>query len=127
MNPLSGQSVTEKLARLNYATWRAQVLVTLRGECLQGYLTGAKAAPPAETGGKDAVGKDVKIPNPAWDEWYTSDQQVLGFLLTSVCKDVLGQIAAMETAAQAWKMIEDMFSSRTQARAVNTRLALATT
>lgn len=57
----------------------------------------------------------------------SSDQQVLGFLLTSLSKDILAQVASAKTAAQAWKAIEDMFASHTRARTVNIRLALATT
>ena len=38
----------------------------------------------------------------------------------------MSQIAAKKTAATAWSAICAMFSSQTRARAVNTRLALAT-
>jgi hypothetical protein len=39
------------------------------------------------------------------------DQQVLSFLLASVSKDVLIQIAMKKTAMEAWQAIEVMFSS----------------
>lgn len=38
----------------------------------------------------------------------------------------MSQVATKETTAQLWSAIEAMFSSRTRARAVNTRLSLAT-
>jgi hypothetical protein len=31
----------------------------------------------------------MKIPNPAYEAWYAIDQQVLGFLLTSLSKEML--------------------------------------
>jgi hypothetical protein len=69
----------------------------------------------------------VKIPNPAYEARYAVDQQVLGFLLTSLSKEMLTQIIAAKTAAQAWKEIEDMFATKSRAQKINVRLALTTT
>ncbi|WVZ53456.1 hypothetical protein U9M48_004396 [Paspalum notatum var. saurae] len=124
-NPLVGISITEKLSKSNYGMWKAQVLAAVRGSRLVGHLTGASQAPSAEIDG-EVDGKTCKVPNPAYEEWYATDQQVLGFILTSLTKEVLSQVATKETAAAAWSTIKDMFSSQTRARAVNTRLALAT-
>lgn len=54
------------------------------------------------------------------------DQQVLGYLLSFLSKEILTQVVTMKTAAQAWRAIEDMFASQISARVVNTRLTLAT-
>ena len=66
-------------------------------------------------------GKDVKTPNPAYEEWEAADQQVLNFLLTSLSKDVMIQVSACETTATAWKIIEETFTSQTRACTVNVR------
>jgi hypothetical protein len=71
--------------------------------------------------------KSVKLPNPEHAEWFSSDQQVLGFLLYSVSKEVLPQVATKITAANAWKEIKGMLLSQTRSRVVNTCLQLATT
>jgi hypothetical protein len=42
-------------------------------------------------------------------------------------RDILAQVAAARTSAEAWKTITDMFASHTRARTTNVRLALATT
>jgi hypothetical protein len=55
------------------------------------------------------------------------DQQVLGFLLTSLSRDILAQVATARTSTEAWKRITDMFTSHTRARTTNVHLALATT
>lgn len=99
----------------------------IRGARLQGYLTGACKMPAAEVIQKGTDGKDEKVPNPALEDWEAVDQQVLSYLLSSVSKDVLTQVATSTTAAEAWKTIEDMFASQTRARSVNIRIALATT
>jgi hypothetical protein len=56
-----------------------------------------------------------------------TDQQVLSYILASISKEILTQVAAKPTAAEAWATIEMMFASKTRADTVNTGLALATT
>src|SRR5690348_5246327 len=110
-NPLLAQPVTEKLHKNNHALWKSQVRAAIRGARLQGYLTGAPPPrmPAAEIVEKGADGKPLTLPNPAREEWEATDQQVLSYLLTSVTKDVLMQVATSAIAAKAWKTIEDMF------------------
>nr|XP_025880529.1 uncharacterized protein LOC112938674 [Oryza sativa Japonica Group]XP_025880530.1 uncharacterized protein LOC112938674 [Oryza sativa Japonica Group] len=71
--------------------------------------------------------KTVMVDNPAFEEWFAADQQVLGFLLSSLSRDILNQVAGARSAALAWKAIGDMFGSQTRARTLNVRLALQTT
>jgi hypothetical protein len=126
MNPLLGIVITDKLSKNNHAAWKAQVLAAVRGARLMGHLTGHAAAPPMEVDQK--VGdKVVKTPNPEYEDWYATDQQVLGFILGSLTKEVLPQVSAKETAAELWEALEVIYASKTRARAVNTRVALATT
>lgn len=42
-------------------------------------------------------------------------------------KDILGQIAAASTVAQAWQAVANIFAAHTHARSMNVRLALTTT
>jgi hypothetical protein len=81
VNPWVGITVTEKLSCTNHAMWRAQILAVVRGFRLEGHITGATPAPDAEVDGKDTAGKDIKTPNPAYEEWYARDQQVLSLFL----------------------------------------------
>jgi hypothetical protein len=55
------------------------------------------------------------------------DQQVLSYLVASLTKDVLKQVATCGSAAELWKTLEEMGASQTRARKVNTHIALATT
>jgi hypothetical protein len=125
--PLLGVQVSEKLTRQNHAMWSAQVLATLRGARLERYVNGKAIAPAAEVEEKKADGKTIMASNPAYEEWFAADQQVLGFLLSSLSRDILAQVAISRTSAEAWKVISDMFVSHTRARTTNVRLALATT
>lgn len=64
---------------------------------------------------KDTAGKLVMVENPAYEEWFASDHQVLV------------QVASVKTAAEAWKAIGDIVASHMRAWTVNVHLALATT
>lgn len=125
-NPLSGQVVPEKLTRNNFLLWKTQILPIIRGARMEGYLTGATRAPSAAIDVKEGDKVVTKI-NPAYEEWVVVDQQVLGFLLASVSKDILTQVVNLETAAATWRVITTMLSSQSRARALNTQLALLTT
>ncbi|KAF8700131.1 hypothetical protein HU200_034497 [Digitaria exilis] len=126
-NPLLGIQVTEKLTRQNHGMWSAQVLATLRGAKLERYVNGKAVAPAEKIDAKAADGTIVKAPNPAYEDWFVVDQQVLGFILMSLSRDILAQVAFSKTSAEAWKAIGDMFASHTRARTSNVLLALATT
>lgn len=75
---------------------------------------------------KDDKTKEVHV-NPAYSAWLAQDQQVLAFLFNSVSKDVLGQVATLESAAEVWTALEAMFSAQSHARVTNLRMQLSTT
>lgn len=75
-----------------------------------GHLTGVTIAPAAVIDNKDGD-KILKVANPAYEEWYVTYQQVLGFVLASLTRDVLSQVLAIETASELWMAIEVMFTS----------------
>jgi hypothetical protein len=88
--PSLGPPVSEKLTRDNYILWRAQVLPPIRGAQLEGILDGSvKASAKFLEVVKDDKSKEV-VPNEAYATWLKQDQQVLGHLLNSITKDVLG-------------------------------------
>lgn len=121
------QKITEKLSKSNYALWRVQVLPAMRGAQLEGFLDGTEVAPPKMITEKGADGKNVTMPNPEYARWLELDQQVLSYLLSSLSRDALSQVALLKTASEVWRALEKVHSSQSRARAVNTRIALATT
>ncbi|XP_012701436.1 uncharacterized protein LOC105914402 [Setaria italica] len=126
-HPLFGVPITEKLIRKNHAPWRALVLAAVRGARMEGYLNGKTQAPAQEIEEKKADGTTIKVPNPTYADWFAEDQKVLGLILSSVGKEVQPQVVAAVTAAEAWGVIENMFSAQTRAKTMNVRLPLATT
>jgi hypothetical protein len=65
--------------------------------------------------------------NPEYVHWLARDQALLGYLLSSVTREVLmGNMTATSTAA-AWSTLQEMYGSHTRARSINTCITLATT
>jgi hypothetical protein len=89
--------IQEKLSKLNHATWKAQVLAMIRDARLEGFLTGKIKK--SEEMIFDKEGN--KVPNPNYDDWLATDQQVLSYILASISKEILTQVAAKPTAADA--------------------------
>jgi hypothetical protein len=116
----------EKLSKSNYAQWKAQVRAAMRGARLQGFLSGDNKPPATELVIKGVDGKEEKKLNPTLEDWEAMDQQVLSYLLSSLGKEILNQVSTFPMAAHAWAAIEKLFGTQTRARAVNLRIALAT-
>ena len=107
-SPLFGQVITEKLTNTNFPLWRAQVLPILRGAQLQGYLDGTGTPPHAELEAKDGE-KVKKVPNPDHATWKAMEQQVLGFLMTSLSWEVMAQVATLETPQRGvWRICAEV-------------------
>ncbi|XP_024311915.1 uncharacterized protein LOC112269422 [Brachypodium distachyon] len=122
-----GAPPLEKLTRENFLLWKAQVLPALRGAQMTGLLDATDAEPQK----KISVTRDDKttaeVANPAYTSWITRDQQVVGYLLNSLSKEILTQVIRMEHAHEIWGAIVKMFSSQPRSRITNLRQALANT
>uniref|UniRef100_A0A453B0Q6 Retrotransposon Copia-like N-terminal domain-containing protein n=1 Tax=Aegilops tauschii subsp. strangulata TaxID=200361 RepID=A0A453B0Q6_AEGTS len=104
--------VTEKLTRTNYVLWRVQITPQLRGAGVFGYADGSTPEPACSLPGKDKDGKDSTEPNPLHPIWVREDQQVLGYLLNNLSKEVLVQVTAITTTHALWTTLAAMFSSQ---------------
>jgi hypothetical protein len=82
-----------RLTKANHVTWKTQVMVVLQGGCLVSHVTGVVKSPPQEIDVKEGN----KLPNLAYEEWYMTNQQVLGFLLSTLSKEILPQVTTKQT------------------------------
>ena len=112
--------VSEKLTRENFLLWRAQVLPRLKGAQLFGFLDGTTTAP-----ARTITVESQVVANPAFALWEAQDQEILGYLLNSLSKEVLIQVAALTSSKAVWDAIGSMFTSTSRSRINNLRIALA--
>jgi len=66
------------------------------------------------------------VANPKYDLWVAKDQQLLSYLLNSITKEVLAQVAVEITSAGAWKALQIMFAAQSRARVTNLCMQLST-
>ena len=81
------------------------------------------APPPTITITKE--GKEEQVFKYAWSIWYAQQQQVQGYLMGSLSREILAQVATLQTPAEVWSAIHASFAAQTQAQIVNTCIALA--
>lgn len=78
---IATRPITEKLRRENFLLWSVPVLPAIRGAQLLGFLDGIEFAPP-----KTVVIKEEKVSNPEYITWLAKDQNLLGYLNTSLLR-----------------------------------------
>jgi hypothetical protein len=119
--------VTIKLNKNNFLLWlwRAQLLPYLRSSKLIGYLDGALVAPATQIAAATQTGAEL-VPNPAYEQWYNTDQHLLSGLLSSMTEEMLHDVLDAKTSKEVWDSIRMKFSSSTHARTVHLHVEIAT-
>ena len=64
--------------------------------------------------------------NPAYVLWRRTDQFVLSWLLSSISEQMLGHVLHCKSASEVWIVLEQTFSAKSKARALQLRLSLQT-
>jgi hypothetical protein len=94
-------------------------LSALRAAQLDDLLTGDEKEPDTEiTVIIDE--KSIKQRNPAYTAWMARDQAVLGYLFLSLTRETLMHVSRCTSLTQAWRMLVDLYTSQSRARAINT-------
>ena len=107
-----GAAPSEKLTRVNFPLWQAQVLPAIRGAQAMGLLDGTDAAPAKMVTMETADKTSSKTTtNPDYAAWLARDQQVLSYLLNSFSPEILQHVLRLEHAASVWSAVEKRFAS----------------
>jgi hypothetical protein len=113
--------ITQKLSKTNFLVWRLQILPLIRAAQLEDIFTGAEKMPAklisVKTG--DTTSEE---PNPEYIRWMARDQALLGYLLSSLTREVHMSLTTITTSTAAWSTLHEMFGTRTRVKSVNTRI-----
>jgi hypothetical protein len=118
--------ITEKLSKHNYLLWHAQIMPPIWAARYEDLLLGVKKAT-SKIVSMWADDSAIDKPNPEYDLWMSRDQMFLGYLLSSMTREVLMGVTTHTSSMAVWSALDNMFSPRTRSHSVNTRIALATT
>ncbi|KAM6590968.1 hypothetical protein CsatA_013573 [Cannabis sativa] len=109
-NPFSNSlssSLTVKLDRVNFLSWKSQVIPTVIGHDLDEILFTGVPPPSTLLNGNS---------NPAYLQWRRKDQLLLSWLRSSMSETVLASVANYDTSYSVWRALEQKFASQTKAR-----------
>ncbi|XP_024984096.1 uncharacterized protein LOC112520023 [Cynara cardunculus var. scolymus] len=108
-----------KLTPLNFPVWRKQVMATLVGLRLDGYVTGTTHTP------SKTLASDSTKPNPAYLTWFRQDQTLLGALLGSCSEQIQHVITSAKTSCQAFEQLFASYASNSRSRIISLKSRLA--
>jgi uncharacterized membrane protein YgcG len=123
--PASLTTPAVRLDATNFTLWKGLTLPKLSGAGLHGHLDGTNAGP-AKTLTKGVGDAAVDVPNPAYHQWWTVDQRVLGLLLGSMEPDIACQLISCTTAAAVWTAVHTMYGAQSRANIRHLRRQLQT-
>jgi hypothetical protein len=118
--------IIEKLTKMNYRLWQAQIKPAIRSAQLEDLLTvddRMLAKTIAVQNGDSTTNKA----NPEYTKWVTRDQALLGYILASLSQDVLMSVATHTSSVVVWSDLVGMFGACARAQTINTCIVLAMT
>ena len=118
-----------KLDRSNYMLWKNQVLASIRGNRLEGYINGEKIAPnrfiASSSFAETAAGSSQQIENPEYTIWRSQDQTLLSWLLSSITEGILSLVHSCTTSFDIWKTLEKRFGVQSEARVLQLKYEMS--
>lgn len=114
-----------QLNQSNYAIWKSQVLLTVRAHELESFLLGTCSRPDAFI--PDLDNPNLSINNPEHTIWIRLDHLMMSWLFSSIFETMLGHVVHCYTTVDIWRMLEQLFSTKSKARILQLYLPLQTT
>ncbi|KAH9680638.1 retrovirus-related pol polyprotein from transposon RE1 [Citrus sinensis] len=120
-----------KLDQNNFILWRTQVLTTVKGNGLEGFINGDNKCPEqflisesyiesvVSTGGSRSI-------NAEFVAWMKTDQLLLSWMMSSIQQNLLSTVIDCTTSKQLWETLTGMFISQSQARIQTLRMQIQT-
>ncbi|KAI9162298.1 hypothetical protein LWI28_025886 [Acer negundo] len=95
------------------------VLSVIRGNRLEGFITGTKTCPSGFLSSTMENSTDVKVHlNPDYEYWVTQDQNLLGWLYNSIDVEVAIEVIGNETSKDLWDALKTLFGVQTRLNVV---------
>jgi len=99
----------------NFLFWKAHISATIRAFDLQSFIK-KTPHPPKFITTSDVDAADSTTVNPEFLTWMRSDQLLLGWLFSTIDKEVLAQVIHCESSSEVWSCLESLYSRQTTAK-----------
>lgn len=107
---LIGSYSMVKLNHANFLLRKNMVLLVIRGNKLEGYITGAKICAPEFTEETKQRIEYVQVTtNLEFEDWFAQDQMLLGWIYNTIEPVVASELMGYETSQQLWTAINNLF------------------
>ena len=121
-----------KLDQNNFILWRTQILTSIKGNGLEGFVNGDRKCPDKflsifnteETSGSDV--SESRSVNPEFVAWMKTNQLLLSWMMSSIQQSLLSTVIDCTTSKQLWESLSSMFISQSQARIQTLRMQIQT-
>ena len=102
-----GSMVQTKLKRHNYLVWKSLFDPIFRRYKLAGIVDGSEPAPPRFL--SDSSGNVSSTQNPAFEQWYEKDQNILIWINSTLSEDLIPFTVGVQSARELWQNLERRF------------------
>ncbi|KAL5760760.1 hypothetical protein ACOSQ2_019598 [Xanthoceras sorbifolium] len=106
-----------KLTRDNYIYWKTLVLPSIRALELEEFITCEKSCPAKFV----HVSESEIVISEDYLNWKRLDQFLLGWLLSTISENLIGEVTECQSSLEAWKSLESLFSKQSMAKALQLR------
>lgn len=106
-----------KLDQNNFILWRAQILASIKGNGLEGFINGDQECPEQflssgnNNGAEILTESESKSINPEFIAWMKTDQLLLSWMMSSIQQNLLATVIDSTTSKQLWETLTSMFIS----------------
>ncbi|KAF7807409.1 glutamate receptor [Senna tora] len=120
----SSQATTVKLDRSNFLLWELVVLSLIEGNKLTSHINGLVSPPARVIAASDGA---EATPNPAYEDWYTTDRLLMGWLRNTISIEIASQLLCCQTTYELWTTAKTLTAASVRSRVLVLRADLQQT
>ncbi|KAL4279258.1 hypothetical protein GQ457_03G028650 [Hibiscus cannabinus] len=111
----SNKRVNVCLTDSNFLLWKQQLVLTIRGLGLEGYLDGTIPTPVKMVRNRSGE----QIINPAYVQHLKQDSSLASWLLSTISANILPQLVGSETTNSVWSVVTKLYSNLSTTKIMN--------
>ncbi|KAL4341476.1 hypothetical protein GQ457_08G000710 [Hibiscus cannabinus] len=115
LNTLHAKTLRLEKEEEHFVLFSQQIVLTIRGLGLEGYLDGSLSAPSKTS--RNRAGEEIL--NPHYLQFLKQDNSLASWLLSTISPHILPQLVGAETTASIWAAVTKKYSSLSTTKVMN--------